>query len=160
VGSLRGLSCLEEAQRGIVTAKVWLVTDNASGLGRHSAEAVLAWGDCLVATARSIPQVLPQPELFVAADPSTAEGAEQVIRTVRERLGGIPLGRPAWPAEVAELVAFLASDRAVSITGRGTSRASSRLGRTRRQRPFHTAPHVWPESVGAKTDGHIWYDRP
>ena len=34
-----------------------------------------------------------------------------------ESLGGIPLGRPGWPAEVAELVAFLASERAASITG-------------------------------------------
>lgn len=32
-------------------------------------------------------------------------------------LGGIPIGRPAWPEEVAELVAFLASDRAAAIHG-------------------------------------------
>jgi NAD(P)-dependent dehydrogenase (short-subunit alcohol dehydrogenase family) len=34
-----------------------------------------------------------------------------------DSLGGIPLGHPARPAEVVELIAFLASDRASSITG-------------------------------------------
>jgi len=43
---------------------------------------------------------------------------EQTARQgIMAALGGIPLGRPAWPAEVAELVAFLASERASIIHG-------------------------------------------
>ena len=32
-------------------------------------------------------------------------------------LGGIPLGRPSKPIEVASLIAFLSSPRAATITG-------------------------------------------
>ena len=42
------------------------------------------------------------------------EGGKQIIM---KSLGGIPLGRPAKPAEVADLIAFLVSARAASITG-------------------------------------------
>ena len=39
------------------------------------------------------------------------------LRKIMDSLGGIPIGRPAQPAEAAELVAFLVSDRAKSING-------------------------------------------
>ena len=42
------------------------------------------------------------------------EGGKQIIM---KGPGGIPLGRPAKPREVADLIAFLASPRAASITG-------------------------------------------
>jgi len=42
------------------------------------------------------------------------EGGKEIIM---RGLGGIPLGRPAQPQEVADLIAFLVSPRAASITG-------------------------------------------
>jgi len=42
---------------------------------------------------------------------------EQGKQMIMDSLGGIPIGRPSKPEEVASLIAFLASDRAGSITG-------------------------------------------
>jgi NAD(P)-dependent dehydrogenase (short-subunit alcohol dehydrogenase family) len=48
---------------------------------------------------------------------SGATDEETARQSILTALGGIPIGRPAWPWEVAELVAFLASPRAASIHG-------------------------------------------
>jgi NAD(P)-dependent dehydrogenase (short-subunit alcohol dehydrogenase family) len=51
----------------------------------------------------------------LAADAGTDyDGGKQIIMRA---LGGIPLGRPAKPREVADLIAFIVSPRAGAITG-------------------------------------------
>jgi NAD(P)-dependent dehydrogenase (short-subunit alcohol dehydrogenase family) len=42
---------------------------------------------------------------------------DAALQRVMDSLGGIPIGRPSKPAEAAELVAFLVSDRAKTING-------------------------------------------
>ena len=51
----------------------------------------------------------------LAASGGTDE--ETARQGIMAALGGIPIGRPAWPAEIAELVAFLVSSRAAAIHG-------------------------------------------
>jgi NAD(P)-dependent dehydrogenase (short-subunit alcohol dehydrogenase family) len=53
-------------------------------------------------------------ERLAAQSGTDATSARQ---NLMNSLGGIPLGRPNRPEEVAELIAFLVSDRAASITG-------------------------------------------
>jgi NAD(P)-dependent dehydrogenase (short-subunit alcohol dehydrogenase family) len=53
-------------------------------------------------------------ERLQAANGGTIEAARQVVL---DSLGGIPIGRPAEPHEVADLIAYVASDRAAAIHG-------------------------------------------
>ncbi len=53
-------------------------------------------------------------ERIAKSNKITVEEAKQSVMTA---LGGIPVGRPAKPEEVADLIAFISSDRAASING-------------------------------------------
>jgi NAD(P)-dependent dehydrogenase (short-subunit alcohol dehydrogenase family) len=48
---------------------------------------------------------------------SSGSNEDDARQKIMNMIGGIPLGRPGRPEEVAELVGFLASDRAASIHG-------------------------------------------
>lgn len=48
---------------------------------------------------------------------SSGSSDDQARQSIVDALGGIPIGRPARPKEVAELIAFLSSDRASAIHG-------------------------------------------
>ena len=52
-------------------------------------------------------------EELAAKTGTDIDGARQALM---DTLSGIPIGRPAWLKEVADLVAFLALPRAASIT--------------------------------------------
>lgn len=53
-------------------------------------------------------------ERLAAETGTDLEGGKRIIM---DALGGIPIGRPSKPEEIANLIAFLASDRAGTITG-------------------------------------------
>src|SRR6266436_10120744 len=55
--------------------------------------------------------------MIVAVAKSKGIDENAARQVIMDMIGGIPIGRPAQPEEVAELVAFLASDRAASIHG-------------------------------------------
>lgn len=92
-----------------LTGRRALVTGGTKGQGAAIVTRLREAGAQVMTTARSMPDDYPEPDLFVAADAGTSEGASRVVDAVQEIFG--------QPAEVAELVAFLVSDRAMSING-------------------------------------------
>jgi NAD(P)-dependent dehydrogenase (short-subunit alcohol dehydrogenase family) len=68
-----------------------LVTGGTKGMGEAIVQRLRRAGATVVTTARSAPADLAHPELFVAADISTAEGVEKVIGYARDRLSGVDI---------------------------------------------------------------------
>ncbi|MBL8217230.1 MAG: SDR family NAD(P)-dependent oxidoreductase, partial [Bryobacterales bacterium] len=67
-----------------------LVTGGTRGIGAAVVKRLKAGGATVLATARSVPPG-DHDDSFLAADGSSAEGAERVIRTTLERLGGLDI---------------------------------------------------------------------
>jgi NAD(P)-dependent dehydrogenase (short-subunit alcohol dehydrogenase family) len=89
--NLRGETPMSISSETAFTGKRALVTGGTRGIGEAIVQRLRGAGATVVATARSTPSDLLQPELFVAADLSTAEGAEKVVSHVRDRLGGVDI---------------------------------------------------------------------
>jgi NAD(P)-dependent dehydrogenase (short-subunit alcohol dehydrogenase family) len=67
-----------------------LVTGGTKGIGEAIVTRLLRGGAKLIATARSAPDGVP-PERFIQADLSTRNGADHVIKTVLDRVGGLDI---------------------------------------------------------------------
>ncbi len=68
-----------------------LVTGGTKGIGEAIVKRLRQAGATVITTARSIPENLQSPELFVQSDISTSEGVEKVVEEVVARLGGVDI---------------------------------------------------------------------
>jgi NAD(P)-dependent dehydrogenase (short-subunit alcohol dehydrogenase family) len=68
-----------------------LVTGGTKGMGEAIVGRLRRAGATVVTTARTKPDALESPELFIQSDISTLEGVEKVVKDVLARLGGVDI---------------------------------------------------------------------
>jgi NAD(P)-dependent dehydrogenase (short-subunit alcohol dehydrogenase family) len=74
-----------------LSGKRVLVTGGTKGMGEAIVKRLRQAGATVITTARSIPENLQLPELFVQSDISTPEGVQKVVKEVIARLGGVDI---------------------------------------------------------------------
>ena len=112
IASIQGRLPLHDSTLPYAAAKAGLI-NYSKGLSKEVASKgvrVLTVSPGWIMTESSVRMM----ERISESSNSTIEEATQSVMTA---LGGIPVGRPAKPEEVAELVGFLASPRAGYLTG-------------------------------------------
>jgi len=72
-----------------LSGKRVMVTGGTKGMGEAIVKRLRQSGATVITTARSIPEDLQSPELFVQSDISTPEGVQKVVKEVIARLGGV-----------------------------------------------------------------------
>jgi NAD(P)-dependent dehydrogenase (short-subunit alcohol dehydrogenase family) len=112
-------------------AKVWLITGNASGLGRTIADAVLASGDRLVATARDprrledLAKKYPERVRTAALDVADGDAARAAVEVATDAFGGLDvLVNNADYGDVAPFEQWQRGRSYARIEARRTSRRS------------------------------------
>lgn len=71
--------------------KTALVTGGTSGMGEAIVKRLAAAGAIVITTARTAPLEPLSPVLFIQADISKPDGAEKVVRGIKEKLGGVDI---------------------------------------------------------------------